>query len=217
MSETKEVKFQRKKKTSTKTKKLSKSAIILIIAGVIILIPCLVFVGILGISALQTGTPREGSRFKDDLVVEISENDVKELETSLNSIAYIETVEAKVSEGQLKVYIDTKDSIDDAAFDKVVSDAYNKVISRFPISTYFKQTDSARMYDLQINVYTSIEDKEGRKYKLLHKNSAEDNFMIDDLATPKDKKLVDELEGKVSSDEVTDDVDIEDIEKVEEE
>lgn len=211
MSETKEVKFKRTKKVkpSSNKKKLSKSAIILIVAAVIILIPCLVFAGILGISALQTGTPREGSRFKDDLVNKISNDDVKELKSSLSSMSNVESVEVKVSEGQLKIYIDTNDSIDETTFDKIVSDTYSKVISRLPISTYFTKTDTAKMYDLQINVYTTIEDKEGRQYKLLHKNSAEETYMIDDLVHPKDKKLVDELEGNIPVDtegaeEVTD-------------
>lgn len=215
MSETKEVKFQKKKNTNKK--KLSKSTIILIIAGIIIIIPCLVFAGILGISALQTGTPREGNRFKDDLINEISENDVNELISSLNGLSNVESVDGKVSEGQLKIYIDTKDSLEETDFDKVVSDAYGKVISKFPVSSYFTKTDSAKMYDLQINVYTTAENKDGRLYKLLHKNSAEDNFMIDNLAKPKDQKLVDELEGNVSTSEEIGNEAISDIEKAEEE
>ena len=191
MSEIKEVKPKKKKK-------LSKSAIVIIVGLSIIAIPCIIFVAILGISALQTGSPREGSRFTNDLVNEITSDNVSEIENDLKSISNVESVEAKVSEGQFKVFIDTNDSLTSEQVDEVVKEAYNRVIAKLPISTYFTKTDTAKMYDLQINVYTSAEGNVDRQYKLLHKNSAEEQFQIDDLAHPKDAELVKELEGKAT-------------------
>lgn len=189
MEETKEVIVKKKKK-------LSKSGIVLIVGIAIIAIPCLVFVGILGISALQTGSPREGNRFKNDLVNEITKNDVSNIESDLNGLSNVESVLVKVSEGQLKIYIDTNDSVSVEQFDEIVSKAYEKVISRLPISTYFTKTDTVKNYDLQINVYTTAEDSVNRQYKLLHKNAAEEAYQIDDLVHPKDQALADELLGK---------------------
>ena len=189
MEETKEVKIKQKKK-------LSKSGLILIIGITIIAIPCLVFAGILGISALQTGSPREGSRFDDDLVNEITSSDCNDIEDDLSRISNVENVVVKVSEGQLKVFIDTTDSLSEADVDSIVSDAYSKVTSKLPVATYFTKTDSAKMYDLQINVYTTAEESSSRQYKFLHKNSAEEQFAIDDLAHPKDPSLVAELYGE---------------------
>lgn len=197
MEETREVKIKHKKK-------ISKSALILIIGIVIIAIPCLVFVGILGISALQTGSPREGSRFDGDLVNEISKEDVSTIETNLDSISDVESIEVKLAQGQLKIYIDTDDSLNEKQVDKIVNEAYNIVTSKLPINTYFTKTDSAKMYDLQINVYTTAEDSENRQYKCLHKNSAEETYAIDDMAHPKDAKLKAELEGKITEVEETD-------------
>lgn len=194
MSEIKETKTKKKKK-------LSKSAIVIIVGLSIIAIPCIVFAAILGISALQTGSPREGSRFANDLVNEITDEHVSSIESSLNSISNIESVEVKVSEGQLKVFIDTNDSLTSEQIDGIVNDAYNKVTSTLPVNTYFTSNDSARMYDLQINVYTTAEAVENREYKLLHKNAAEESYKIDDLAHPKDESLVKELEGGVVSQE----------------
>lgn len=189
MEETKEVIVKKKKK-------LSKSGIVLIVGIAIIAIPCLVFVGILGISALQTGSPREGNRFKNDLVNEITKNDVSNIESDLNGLSNVESVLVKISEGQLKIYIDTNDSVSVEQFDEIVSKAYEKVISRLPISTYFTKTDTVKNYDLQINVYTTAEDSVNRQYKLLHKNAAEETYQIDDLVHPKDQALADELLGK---------------------
>lgn len=197
MDETKEIKVKQKKK-------ISKSALVLIIGLVIIAIPCLVFVGILGISALQTGTPREGSRFDGDLVNEITSSDVDDIEADLNTISSIESIEVILAQGQLKIYIDTDDSLNEKQVDKIVNEAYNIVTSKLPINTYFTKTDSAKMYDLQINVYTTAEDSENRQYKYLHKNSAEESFAIDDMAHPKDAKLKAELEGKITEVEQTD-------------
>lgn len=196
MSETKEIKVKEKKK-------LSKSGIILIVGIVIIAIPCLLFAGILGISALQTGSPRNGSRFKNDLVNSISSSDAKSLQDDLKAIGNVEDVEVVVFEGQLKVFIDTNDSLTESQVDAIVSDAYNKTISKLPIATYFTKTDSAKMYDLEINVYTSAEASSSRQYKLLHKNSAEETYKIDDLAHSKDPKLVADMLNGTTAEEDT--------------
>lgn len=195
-------------------KKISKSRLILIISIAIIAIPIIVFIAILGISAIQTGSPRDGSRFKNDLVNKISSSDAKDIKKELETLSNVEDVDAKVSEGQFKVYIDTNDSISEEEFDSIVKQAYEKVTAKLPINTYFTKIDNARMYDLQINVYTTSEASEGRLYKLLHKNSSEESYQIDDLVHPKDQDLVNELEGIVPEGESS--TEIEDIEEVEE-
>lgn len=179
-----------------KKKKISKSGIVLIVGIAVIAIPCLIFAFILGKAFFQNGTPRLGSRFTNDLTPEITKDDVNDLELSLKTLTNVEDAEVKVAQGQLKIFVDVKDSISGTDFDKVVSDAYNNVSNKLPIDKYFTKTDSAKMYDLQINVYTSLQDDESRQYKLLHKNSSEETFAIDDMANPKDPDLALELEGK---------------------
>ena len=197
-------------KVKKEKKKLSKSAIVLIVGIVVIAIPVLVFVGILGISALQTGTPRNGSRFDNDLVNEITNDKLTTIENDLNTISNIESVEVVLSEGQLKIFIDTVDTLSEEDVDKIVNEAYTKVTSTLPISTYFTATDSARMYDLQINVYTTIEaspvgEENHRQYKFLHKNSAEETYQIDNLAVPKNADIAKELEGLDETDDSSND------------
>ncbi len=185
--------------TKKEKKRLSRSAIVLIVGLIIIAIPVCIFVGILGVSALQTGSPREGSRFEGDLDPAITDSDVTALKEKLSSLSSVEEVEVIVKEGQLRIFIDTNDSLSEEQVDSILSSAYNAVNSSLPISTYFTATDSKKMYDLQINVYTSAEaspiGSSGRQYKLLHKNSAEESYGIDDLAHPKDPALAAELEG----------------------
>ena len=189
-------------------KKLSKSALVLIIGLIIIAIPVLVFVGILGVSAMQTGTPREGSRFNGDLDPAITNSEVNTLKSDIEALGTFDSVEVILSEGQLRIYVDTQDSMSESQIDSLITNIYNKVNSNLPISTYFTSTDSKRMYDLVINVYTTAEASEigatsSRVYKVLHKNAAEETYAIEDLAHPKDPDLAAELEGLKEPEEET--------------
>ena len=201
-----------KKRTKREKKKLSRSALVLIISILIIAVPVIIFLAILGISALQTGTPREGSRFDNDLKPTITSSMVDSLESDLKTISSVEDVEVVLSQGQLRIYIDTVDSLSDEQFDSIVTSAYGKVNSAIPVSTYFTSTDSSKMYDLAINVYTKLQASDleadsSRKYKLLHKNSTEQNYEIEDLANPRNKELATQLQG---NNEITTEEDVED-------
>lgn len=189
------------KETKKAKKKMSKSAIVLMVGLIIIAIPCIVFGLMLLIPALQTGTPRDGNRFTNDLNPVITTDAANSLKSELSAMSDVEDVDVILMEGQLRVYIDVKDSLSSADVDRVLNDAYNKVNSKLPVSTYFTRNANEKMYDLNINVYTTMDDTPSREWKLLHKNSAEDQYGIDDVAHPKDEKLVAELHGEtVSSD-----------------
>ena len=187
-------------KIKKERKRMSRSAIVLIVGLIIIAIPIIIFGAILGIAAMQTGTPREGSRFDNDLDPAITQENVTALKEDLAKIGSVEEVEVILSEGQLRIFIDTNDSLSEEQVDTIVTTAYNKVNSMLPINKYFTATSAKKMYDLQINVFTTAEASDigsanSRQYKLLHKNSAEETYGIDDLAHPKDPALAAELEG----------------------
>ena len=188
-------------------KRLSRSALVLIVGLIIIAIPVCIFAGILGVAALQTGSPREGSRFDNDLDPRITDDHLNTIKQQLSAIGQVDDVEVILSEGQLRIFIDTNDSLSEEQVDSILTSAYNAVNSTVPISTYFTATESKKMYDLQINVYTTAEASDigaanSRQYKLLHKNSAEEQYSIDDLAHPKDPALAAELEGLTPSEVV---------------
>ena len=194
MSEVNQTKVKRQKK------RLSKSALVLIIGILIIAIPIAIFLAILGISALQTGSPRLGSRFNNDLNPEISNSQVEALTSELKAMSSVEEVEVILAQGQLRIFVDTDDNMSDEQFDSLVTSVYSKVNSSLPIDTYFTATDTEKMYDLAINVYTKaqasdLDSDSSRKYKLLHKNSKEDTYQIDDLAHPKNPELAAQLQG----------------------
>ena len=197
---------KKEKKEKKEKKRLSRSAIVLIVGLIIIAIPVCIFLGILGVSYLQTGTPREGSRFDGDLEPAITEENLSSIKDKLSQLSSVEEIEVVLSEGQLRIFIDTEDTLSEAQVDSLLTSAYNTVNGELPISIYFTATESKKMYDLQINVYTSPEASEidaasSRQYKLLHKNSAEETYGIDDLAHPKDPALAAELEGRTPSEQ----------------
>jgi hypothetical protein len=193
------------KEKSVKTKKkLSRSALVLIFGLIIIAVPVIIFLSILGISYLNSGSPRDGSRFEGDLDPAITNADLDSLQSDIEGLGTFDEVTIICKEGQLKIFIDTPDSYTEQQVDSLLTAAYNKVNSRLPVSQYFTATESKKMYDLQINVYTTSEASEieaanSRQYKLLHKNSAEDAYGIDDMAHPKNAQLAAELEGRIET------------------
>lgn len=185
MSEIKEKKVKRK---------LSKPAIILIVGLIVIAIPCIVFASILLVAQLQKNTPRLGDRFNNDLDPAITQEDVAGIQSAMEAIKDVEGVEVSLAQGQLKVFIDTVDTLESTDIDAIIERAYSIVDSKTPISKYFTSTDSQKMYDLQINVYNVTDaEAENREYKLLHKNAAEKSFAVDDLVHPIDANLASEL------------------------
>ncbi|MBO7698343.1 MAG: hypothetical protein J6S38_04830 [Erysipelotrichaceae bacterium] len=137
----------KKEKKPKQRKKLSRSAIVLIVGLIIIAIPIIIFLSILGISALHTGTPRDGSRFEGDLDPAITEENVAAVKADLETLGSIDSVEVICSEGQLKIYIDTNDNLSEAQVDTILTNAYSKVNSKLPVSTYFTSNNSKKMYD----------------------------------------------------------------------
>ena len=119
INKVKERPLKREKTKNREKKRLSRSALVLIIGIIIIAIPVLIFAGILGISWLQTGTPREGSRFDGDLQPAITDSDLSAIKTDLSAIGSVDEVEVILSQGQLKIFIDTNDSLSEEQVDSI--------------------------------------------------------------------------------------------------
>ena len=192
MNENKQVKNPRKK--------LSRSALVLIIGLFIIGIPLLVYGGILLQAQLQTGTPIFGDRFVGDLDPAITDSQMSELETELGSLSKAESVNIELTSAQMRVNIDTVDSITTEDLEAIIKEAYDIVNKKLPISTYFTSTDSKKMYDLAINAYNYIDSEdEGMNYVLLTKNAMMSNYSIQVVSEPLDSELASELRGETPS------------------
>lgn len=199
----------KKKKTTVNVngtkqkKKMSKGGIVLLVGIIIILIPVLIFGGILLSAALETGTPVEGSRFTNDLEPAISDSQTSSLETSIKAISGVEDCTIVLKSAQYRINVDTVDSLSDSEVNSLTVEVYNAVNSALPVSTYFTATDSMKMYDLAINVYTQI--SEPHIYYLLTKNSNMDTYSIQCVSEAVNEDLASELRGENVSDSEAED------------
>ena len=193
-------------KISNKRKKLSKGGIVLLVGVIVILIPCLVFGGILLSAALKTGTPVVGSRFDNDLDPSITSSDTKTIESNIKALSGVEDCTIELQSAQYRVNVDADDSLTDKEIESLIVDVYNEVNKTLSISTYFTSTDSKKMYDLAINVYNFVDsDDDNMIYYLLTKNSTMDTYSVQCVSSPLDEDLAKELRGETSdtSDDTT--------------
>ena len=160
------------KTKTTKKRKLSKAAIILILGLLIILIPLGVFGSVLLHSWITNNNPVIGDRFANDLDPAITKDNMDSIKSQISSISGVEKVDIVMTTSQMRVNIDTADNLSQEQIANIAQDAYQKVNGVTPVATYFTSTNEKKMYDLAINVYNYIkEDDETMIYVLLTKNS----------------------------------------------
>lgn len=186
-------------------KKLSKGGIVLLVGIIVILIPLLIFGGILLSAALETGKPVEGSRFTNDLNPTITNSQTTSLESSIKAISGVEDCEIVLKSAQYRVNVDATDSLSDSQVKELAVNVYNTVNSTLPVSTYFTATDSMKMYDLAVNVYTQLE--EPHIYYLLTKNSNMSEYSLQCVSSAVDEDLASELRGENVTDSTDENVD----------
>ncbi len=184
----------KKEKQIKNKKKLSKGGIVLLVAAIVILIPCLIFGGILLSAALESGKPVVGNRFNNDLNPSISSSATSNLEKSIKALSGVEKCSIELTSAQYRVNVDTDDSLSDAEIQNLVVEVYNLVNQELPVSTYFTATDSEKMYDLSINVYNTTSDD--NIYYILTKNSKMTAYSIQCVSEPVDEELAKDLRGE---------------------
>ena len=191
----------KKQNSSNKTvktkKKMSKGGIVLLISSLIILVPCLIFGGILLKSALETGKPVVGSRFDNDLEPAITSSNTSSLTTTIKAISGVEDCEIVLTSAQYRVNVNAQDSLSSSEIEALAKKVYDAVNNELPVSTYFTATDSKKMYDLSINVYNYVkEDDDNMIYYILTKNSKMSDYSIQCVSEPVDEELAKDLRGE---------------------
>ena len=181
-------------KKTTKKKKLSKAAIVLILGLLIIMIPLGVFGGVLLHSWITNNKPVVGDRFVNDLEPAITNENMTAIETQIKSISGVEKVEVVMTTAQMRVNIDTADNLSQEQIENISQQAYQVVNSVTPVGTYFTSTNEKKMYDLAINTYNYIkEDDESMIYVLLTKNSKMEKAETQIVSEPVNEELAYEL------------------------
>ena len=182
------------KTKTTKKRKLSKAAIILILGLLIILIPLGVFGSVLLHSWITNNNPVIGDRFANDLDPAITNDNMNSIKSQISSISGVEKVDIVMTTSQMRVNIDTADNLSQEQISNIAQDAYQKVNGVTPVATYFTSTNEKKMYDLAINVYNYIkEDDETMIYVLHTKNSKMEKPETQVVSEPVNAELAYEL------------------------
>lgn len=194
-------KVNKKEKQVKGKKKLSKGALVLIISLIIILIPCLIFGGILISAALESGKPVDGNRFKGDLNPAITSSNTSNIKNSIEALSGVERCDIELTSAQYRVNVDTVDTLTDKQIEDLCVDIYNIVNKELPMATYFTASSSEKMYDLAVNVYNKIDDD--NIYYILTKNSKMDTYSVQCVSSAVDEELASDLRGENDIEEPT--------------
>ena len=188
-----------------KKKKLSKPAIVLIVACIIILIPIATFLFILLSASFQTGTPILGDRFKNDLNPAITAENESAIVEKVKNIDKVEDCEIIMTSAQFRINVDANDSISESDAENIGDKVYDIVSGELPVNTYFTVSSSgAKMYDLAINIYNYVpesNDDNGFISYLITKNSKMDAPAKKFNNEPVSEELAKELRGETTSGE----------------
>lgn len=176
---------------------LSKSGIFLIVGLIIILVPCLIFGGILLHAAINTGSPIFGDRYKGDLDPAITDGDINNLKESVSALDGVQSVEITLISGQLRVNVDTNDELTSEEIGALLPEIYKLVDEKLPITTYFTSSEDRKMYDLAFNAYNFIDaENDGMIYYILTKNAMMEEYSVQLVSEPIDADLASDLRGE---------------------
>lgn len=187
------------KKASSKKKfqfKLNATNIILILGAMLVLIPAVVIGSILISSSLQTGSVIKGSRFNNDLDPAITKEHMDRVKTEIEQISgvTVESINLKAATLRLIVITEADTEEKQVAVSESVINALDTVLD---IDTYFTDTETKKMYDLEINIVDQL-DVTKTFHVIVTKNAEMDEYHVDDVLSPKNPTLAAELLQKLN-------------------
>ena len=190
------------KKNMKKTKKTKNSDKlgfnwVLFVCMIIIAIPCGVFLWIL-LSAMQdTGTPILGNRFLGDLDPAIETAQVETIQGKIAALDGVEDCDVNLIVATMRIHVDADDSLTNENVAVLASQVYEVVNEVLPVETYFTLVDDQKQYDLEINVYNDLSLDDGFIMYNIVKNSAMETYRLQDVSTPIDADLAQDLRDYV--------------------
>ncbi len=171
------------------------SKIILLIGCIIILIPCIAVAAILWKAHLEADSPINGNRLDNMTAVEITKQDMKDLQSALSELDNVEKVEVILKTATLRIYLDCDDKITAEDMEVLEEAAYRVLNDKLPAETYFTRTAANANYDLEMHFYNNREfgGTEQHLYDILTKTSAMPFYRIDRPSDAKNPELAEEL------------------------
>ena len=196
INEIKQVESAKKKGRKKKQEKLGFNWV-LFVCMIIIAIPCGLFLWIL-LSAMQdTGTPILGNRFLNDLNPAIETAQVEQIDQKVEALAGIEACDTNLIVATLRLTVDVSDDLTNEEVKALAVEVFNVVNEVTPMETYFTFANDQKQYDLEMNVYNNLSFVEDFIMYNVVKNSYMDTYLLQDVSTPIDAQLAQDLRDYV--------------------
>ncbi len=189
----------KKEKKAKKKGRLDAASWIIIIGLLIIAIPCAAFLYILLSAQAATGTAISGDRFTGDLDPAITETQMANVVTSVETIEGVESAEVILKSATVRVYVDTLDEMTPEVAEGIANQAYEKLTAECDPSVYFTQTASKKMYDIEVHAYNLTENRDSEEfvYVILSKSSSMEAPIARLVSEPLDPELAAQLLEKL--------------------
>lgn len=185
--------------------KLNFSNIVFALGIAFVLIPSLIIGGILLQSSLQTGTVIAGNRFNNDLQPEITKDLIGLTKEAISSISNVTVDEINLKSATLRITVTIPSGLEEENKLVLVESILNKVNGVIPFADYFTATDTKKMYDLEVNFVDKVGDTH-TTYIQAVKNANMDTWSVQDLLTPVNPVLAQELLDKLNAKNDTTDI-----------
>ncbi|HCT63463.1 MAG TPA: hypothetical protein DIC19_05125 [Erysipelotrichaceae bacterium] len=177
--------------------KLNFSNIVFALGILFILIPTTVIGVILIQSSMQTGNVIAGNRFANDLNPAITE-DLQNLgKEAMQSVSGVEVVELNLKAATLRLTVTLPAGKDEANYLSLIENSLSKLNEAIPFDTYFNDTDSMKMYDLEVNYVDALDNTKSIYYQVI-KNANMDTWRVQNLLVPVNPELAAELLAKLA-------------------
>ena len=185
---------------TTKTKKAKKEKLginwFFWLVVILIIIPVGYFVKLLHDASLEGTVPVVGDRLKHNLQFVISDEQLESIRGSVGSMDNVERYEVNLIVDTLRLTVDASDDLTSDQLKEMTKNIYAIVDENAPVDTYFVQHYDYKQYDMEINAFTDL-DAETPIIVSLYRNSNMENYAVQDLTSPLNKKIADRLKEEM--------------------
>lgn len=171
--------------------KRKKPHIILVLVVIILIIPLVVLGTILFSSLEDSSKPVVAHRFENELNPKITEEDIASVKAALN-YDNLDEVEVNNISATVRVMLNVSDDMSAEDINWMVNDAYSKIDGILPIATYFTNSETTKMYDLEINVY-NVTSGENKIHYCISKTGGAETYTLDVLSSPKNPDVTNDI------------------------